>query len=340
MLIGTYEFTNRPQDISLLEQISRVAAFAHTPFISAVSPEMFGFDSFTEMTDDHKTKIADVFDRAEYAGWHKFRKSETSHYVGLCLPHILLRDPYNLTGQFNFLESTFKENLSWNEKNDLLWGNAAFAFGACVARAYNEQSWLGKMPGIDDDGVIEGIYFQYFADENGTKGKHSLDVSIDRKIAANLSNSGLIPLSEDKEGAITYFSGSYSVVKPKEYDSETANYIAKSFAQLEYTIAASRFAVYLMCICRDRINHYTSRQEAEKFLNKWLFQLTLGGVVSDKLQPQYPLREARLNFKKISDQPGYYEAFVFILPTYQLEDMPIAMRVVIHLPDSAMEIQD
>jgi len=34
-LIGDYEFGNNPQDLSLLEKISQVAAAAHAPFISA-----------------------------------------------------------------------------------------------------------------------------------------------------------------------------------------------------------------------------------------------------------------------------------------------------------------
>ena len=37
-LIGDYDFNNHPQDISLLERISNVAASAHAPFISAAAP--------------------------------------------------------------------------------------------------------------------------------------------------------------------------------------------------------------------------------------------------------------------------------------------------------------
>lgn len=50
MLIGDYEFNRNPEDMYLLEEISHVAAAAHAPFISAASPELFGWDSFTEMS--------------------------------------------------------------------------------------------------------------------------------------------------------------------------------------------------------------------------------------------------------------------------------------------------
>ena len=49
-LIGDYEFGRHPEDMYLLEEISHVAASAHAPFLSAASPEMFGWDSFTELS--------------------------------------------------------------------------------------------------------------------------------------------------------------------------------------------------------------------------------------------------------------------------------------------------
>ena len=38
--------------------------------------------------------IAKIFDRTEYAKWRSFRESEDSRYVGLTLPHVLMREPY------------------------------------------------------------------------------------------------------------------------------------------------------------------------------------------------------------------------------------------------------
>ncbi|WP_163013689.1 type VI secretion system contractile sheath domain-containing protein, partial [Pseudomonas viridiflava] len=49
MLLGDYEFNHNPEDMYLLEEISHVAAAAHAPSISAASPELFGWDSFTDM---------------------------------------------------------------------------------------------------------------------------------------------------------------------------------------------------------------------------------------------------------------------------------------------------
>ena len=60
-LIGDYEFGNHPQDMALLEKLSGVAATAHAPFISAASPELFGWDEYADMTEVRD--VSKIFDR-------------------------------------------------------------------------------------------------------------------------------------------------------------------------------------------------------------------------------------------------------------------------------------
>ena len=64
-LIGDYEFSSHPQDLSLLEKISNVAAAANAPFTAAASPQMFGWDSFTDLSEVRD--LAKIFDRTEFA---------------------------------------------------------------------------------------------------------------------------------------------------------------------------------------------------------------------------------------------------------------------------------
>jgi len=105
-LVGDYEFGRGPEDIDLLERISKVAASAHAPFLTAANPEMLNLDSFTSI--DAPRDMAKIFDNTEYAKWKSFRASEDSRYVGLALPHILMRLPYGKNGvtvdTFNYQE--------------------------------------------------------------------------------------------------------------------------------------------------------------------------------------------------------------------------------------------
>ena len=106
-LIGDYEFSSHPQDLSLLEKISGVAAAAHAPFISAADSQMFNLDSYTELGAPRD--MAKIFSSVEYAKWKSFRESEDSRYVALVLPHILMRLPY---GQENVPVESFKDRKS------------------------------------------------------------------------------------------------------------------------------------------------------------------------------------------------------------------------------------
>src|ERR1039457_3011361 len=105
-LVGDYEFGRGPEDIELLEKVAQVAASAPTPLLTAAAPEMLNMDSFTNI--DAPRDMAKIFDSTEYAKWKSFRQSEDSRYVGLCLPHILMRLPYGKNNKtieaFNYEE--------------------------------------------------------------------------------------------------------------------------------------------------------------------------------------------------------------------------------------------
>src|SRR6059058_3447090 len=132
-LIGDFEFGNHPQDMALVERISEVAAAAHAPFLSAASAELFGWDTFSEMTDVRD--ISKIFDRTEYMKWRSFRESEDSRYVGLTIPHVLMREPYGAatkpTESFRFEEDTDGKN-----HKKYLWTNAAYSLGTRLTEAF------------------------------------------------------------------------------------------------------------------------------------------------------------------------------------------------------------
>jgi type VI secretion system protein ImpC len=91
-LVGDYEFGRGPEDIDLLDRISKVAAAAHAPFLTAANPEMLNLESFTAI--DAPRDMAKIFDNTEYAKWKSFRASEDSRYVAFALPRILIREPH------------------------------------------------------------------------------------------------------------------------------------------------------------------------------------------------------------------------------------------------------
>src|SRR6185436_10011838 len=78
ILVGDYEFGKHPQDVTLLEKVSNVAAAAFAPFISAASPQLFGWDSFQDLMGPRDLSM--IFQSAEYIKYRSFRDSEDSRY--------------------------------------------------------------------------------------------------------------------------------------------------------------------------------------------------------------------------------------------------------------------
>ena len=163
-LIGDYEFGRHPQDMALLEKISHVAAAAHAPFIAAASPQLFNLDSFTELGAPRD--LAKIFDTVEYAKWKSFRESEDSRYVGLTLPHILMRLPYGPetvpVEAFNF-----KEDVDGKDHSKYLWGNAAYGFGARLTDAFAKYGWCAAIRGVEGGGLVEGLPTHTFKTDEG-----------------------------------------------------------------------------------------------------------------------------------------------------------------------------
>src|SRR5947209_9765981 len=62
LLVGDYEFDRGAEDVSLLKMISNVAAASHAPFVAAASPKLFGFDSWTELSNPRD--LAKIFEGA------------------------------------------------------------------------------------------------------------------------------------------------------------------------------------------------------------------------------------------------------------------------------------
>lgn len=333
-LIGDFEFGNHPQDLALLESISQVAAAAHAPFISAAASEMFGWDEFHEMTDVRD--ISKIFDRTEYAKWRSFRESEDSRYVGLTLPHVLGRVPYGSatkpTETFNF-----EEDVDGTDHKKYLWSNAAYAMGTRLTEAFSMHGWCVAIRGVEGGGLVDGLPTHTFeTDEGEVAMKCPTEVAITDRREKEFSDNGFIPLVHCKGTDYAAFFATQSCNKSKKYDTDAANANARLSSQLQYIFAVSRFAHYLKSMMRDKIGSFMSREEASRFLNRWISKFVLENDVAPAEQKaKYPLREARVDVTEIPGKPGAYRAVAFLRPHFQLDELSVSLRLVADLPKPA-----
>ena len=335
-LIGDYEFTRQSQDIAMLEKISQVAAGAHAPFVAAASPELFNLDSFTDLGVPRD--LAKSFDTVEYAKWKSFRESEDSRYVGLCLPHVLMRLPYGpeTVPVENF---NFKEDVDGKQHTKYLWGNAAYALGTRLTDAFATYGWCAAIRGVEGGGLVEGLPTHTFmTDEGEVALKCPTEIAITDRREKELSDLGFIPLVHCKGTDYAAFFGTQSSQKARKYDTDIANANARLSTQLQYILCISRFAHYLKSMMRDKVGSFMSRVECERFLNRWISNyVTPDDTASPAVKAQFPLREARIDVSEVAGKPGVYKAAAFLRPHFQLDELSVSLRLVAELPQSARQ---
>jgi type VI secretion system protein ImpC len=333
-LLGNYEFGRGPEDIELLEKVSNVAAAAHAPFLTGTAPDMLNMDSFS--TIDAPRDMAKIFDSAEYAKWKSFRQSEDSRYVGLCMPHILMRLPYGKNGAsvdgFNY-----EEGVDGSEHNKYLWGNAAWALGARLTSAFANYGWCAAIRGVEGGGLVEGLPTHTFTtDEGDTTNKCPTESPITDRREKELADLGFIPLLHCKNTDYAAFFSVQSAQKPKLYDKDAANANARLSTQLPYILAISRFAHYMKVMMRDKIGSFMSRSQCENFLNTWILQYVVGNDnVAAEVKARKPLRDAKVEVVDVPGKPGAYRAVAYLKPHFQLDELSVSLRLVADLPQGA-----
>ena len=333
-LIGDYEFGRGPEDIELLERIAQVASSAHAPFISAASAGLLNLESFTQLGNPRD--VGKIFDTTEYAKWKSFRQSEDSRYVGLALPHILMRLPYGRETKM-VDEFDYEEAVDGTDHSKYLWGNAAFALGARLTNAFARYGWCAAIRGVEGGGLVEGLPAHTFrTDEGDVALKCPTEVAVTDRREKELADQGLIPLVHCKGTDYAAFFSVQSGNKPRLYDTDAANANARLSAQLPYILAMSRFAHYLKAMMRDKLGSFMSREECQDFLNRWIVNYVLASDRgSQSAKSKLPLREARIDVLDVPGKPGAYRAVAFLRPHFQLDELTISLRLVAELPESA-----
>lgn len=333
-LIGDYEFGNHPQDLSLLEKVSQVAAAAHAPFISAASPKMFNLDSFTDLGGPRD--LAKIFQSVDYAKWKSFRDSEDSRYVALTLPHVLSRLPY---GRDNVPVEAFdfEEDVTGTEHDKYLWGNAAYALATRLTDAFAKYHWTAAIRGVEGGGLVQGLPVHTFkTDEGDVALKCPTEIAITDRREKELADLGFVPLVHCKGTDYAAFFSTQTANKAKTYDTDAANANARLSSQLQYILAVSRFAHYLKSIMRDKVGSFMTRKNAEDYLNRWISNyVLLDDDAGQEMKAKYPLREARIDVAEIPGKPGAYRAVAFLKPHYQLDELTVSLRLVANLPPPA-----
>ena len=311
LLIGDFQFSHRSIDIALLQNIAKVAAISHCPFISAASPKLFGIETFPEFS-----RIRDVtshFDQPMYAKWNAFRDNPDSRYVCLTMPNFLLRHNYDSEGD-DFL---FTEESSQSAAG--LWGNAAFALATRFANSYAKFRWYINVTG-EEFGLLNDL--QMASSGTSLRTQIPTQVMISDRSANDLVKNGFTPLVIHKHSRKAGF---MAVPSCKSIDAYPQTNEGRQQAlnqqievQLPYMLISCRFSQYIKVMQRENIGSWLTRSQIDQSLNRWLKQF-----VSDMDNPapsvraRRPLRDARITVRDMEGKAGWFLSTVSITPHFK-----------------------
>jgi len=331
-LVGDFHFDQSAPDVELLGEMSKVAAAAHAPFITGVSPTVMQMESWQELANPRD--LTKIFTTPEYAAWRSLRESEDARYLGLAMPRFLARQPYGARSapveEFNFEEDTGAA-----DHNKYTWANAAYAMAVNINRSFKEYGWCSRIRGIESGGAVEGLPTHSFpTDDGGVDMKCPTEIAISDRREAELAKAGFMPLVHRKNSDFAAFIGAQSLHQPAEYDDPDATANANLAARLPYLFATCRFAHYLKCIVRDKVGSFKERDAMNSWLQDWIMQYVDGDPAhsSESTKASKPLAAAEVVVEEIEGNPGYYSSKFFLRPHYQLEGLTVSLRLVSKLP--------
>jgi len=327
LLVSDFEFTNSFDDIECLKAITYVACAAHAPFIASASPELFGLTSFADL--EKIRSVENLFKSSEFNSWRTFRSMEESKYVVLTLPKVIVRLPYGKDG-ICVKEFDFTEELGNKEDHMFVWGSAAHLLAEKILHSFQDYGWFQHIHGFESGGVVTDLPLYKYKDEFGNKvDKKPVQITLTDRRERELENLGFLPLSYKKNGDYAVFFSSATIHKVKMYKNDLANANAHLTVDLSYLLVMSRFAHYLKVIMRDKTGSFTSRQEVDIYLNKWISNYVIADEnAGPKVKRVRPLREARVDVFDVPGKPGVYRAVLFARPHYYLDGLTISLRLV------------
>jgi type VI secretion system protein ImpC len=329
-MISNFEFDSLSPDVGLMQNISKVAASCHCPFISSVGPTFFKKDKVQDLTkiEDLKTYM----ERSDFLRWNSFRQTEDSRYVGLVMPRFELRLPYG-PETIPVKEFNYTENVKGDDHDKYLWGNASFAFAANMVRSFIDNGWCVQIRGPESGGKVEDLPIHLFDVGKGQQMKIPTEILIPETREFEFAQEGFIPLSFYKNRDYACFFSANSSQKPMETDNKNVNANLRINARLPYIFLVSRIAHYLKVIQRENIGSTKSKMVLQNELNTWI-----KGLVTEMNDPgpdliaTHPLKAAEVTVNEIEDNPGFFSVGLAVQPHFQIEGIDINLSLVSQMP--------
>jgi type VI secretion system protein ImpD len=333
LIVCGYEVRHRSggspasDDISTLTSLSAVAAAAFAPCVVGAGPELFGIDAFSEMSNVQD--VQQPFRTPEYARWRRLQAQPDTRFLAVCLPRILLRGGYRDTSS-RMDGFRFRQGQRGGARE--LWGNAAFAFGANVVRAFRNYGWFADIRGArldqEDGGLVVNLPAAPFSTREALAFRRPVEVELTDRKQKQFEEIGLLSLSPCQFTPHTTFLGTPSLHVPPAGATAIEAVNERISSMLQYVLCVSRFAHYVKVMARDYVGAFTTATDIQQRLNTWLRQyVAVNTDASDETKARFPLHGAHVGVTELAGKPGSFACVMQFQPHFQIDQMVASFRL-------------
>jgi type VI secretion system protein ImpC len=321
-IIGLYEFENTYKDRTFLRAMATVCKNSHAPFVSSVSPSLFGLESMSQLME-----VRDVGAKLDEA-WLALRSQEEFAYIGLALPRYIVRRPYQAQdsagGVVRFAELPPSPEL---DPQRFVWGNAAMLFARNLVRSFEGSGWCQYIRGVKGGGLIEDL--PHLPLEDGSHDlRPPLEVVIPDYAELALAEAGFIPLVHKKGTTDAVFFSCQSIKRPSLGTDPRVSENSQLTTNLSYTFSIARIAHYLKRMMRDNVGSNADAAYVRAQIDTWIARYVTTIVNPDDLTLRYyPFKAYALAVAEVPGRIGWYDCTLTIQPHIQFEGMDVTLRV-------------
>ena len=332
MLIGLYEVRHqrseehRTDDISALRSLAEIAAAAFAPLIVSAAPSMFGVESWRGL--GRHLDLSGLLRDPAYQRWLSLGGLADARFLGVALPRILLRRPYESAKTLTL--DAYDEYV--DHSSGLLWGHPGFAVAAVAIRAFESHRWFADIRGVPEGGnggFLDGLPLLGFdGTETPPVPQSPVEVMLSESQDRQLQEAGFIPLSPARftGGLVLY--GNQSIRQPENFGEANARISERLSSMLQYVLCVSRFAHHIKVMLRDRIGSISTPSAVENMLNEWLNRYSnANDAASPELKARYPLSGAVATVQEHPADPGRMLCEVQLQPRFQLDYVDAAFSI-------------
>lgn len=325
----------RTDDVTALGLLSGVAAAAFSPVVIGASPTLFEVDNFADLATT--IDVAGPLRNVEHARWRSLASRADMRFVGVALPRLLARPPWQddgtRTDRFRYAEYA-------PTGDDRVWMSAGYAFASVVARAFAQYAWPADVRGVETDRVGGGLVTDVPLEPFRTDPDHvwvrgSVEIVLTDRQERSLLDAGLMPLSAVPYSEELVFGAVRSLQTPQRYQGRAADVAdanARLSTQINSILCASRFAHHLKMKGRHMVGSFKTADEIERFLQSWLTQYVNGNLSAGaEILARFPLVGGRVSVSEVPGKPGSFGCVIQLQPYYQLDDISAAFQLVTDL---------